>query len=37
MEVKTGCNMAESCKEGCGSKRADLQMMIMMMTTKYLA
>jgi hypothetical protein len=20
-EVKTGCNLAESCKEGCGSKR----------------
>jgi hypothetical protein len=31
-EVKTGCNLAESCKEGCGSKRAVLPVMIVMMT-----
>jgi hypothetical protein len=30
-EVKTGCNLAESCNEGYGSKRADLPMTIMMM------
>jgi hypothetical protein len=30
-EVKTGCNLAESSKEGCGSKRAVLPMMMMMM------
>jgi hypothetical protein len=28
-EVKTGLNMAESCKEGYGSKRAVLPMMLM--------
>jgi hypothetical protein len=27
-EVKTGCNLAESSKEGYGSKRAVLPMMI---------
>jgi hypothetical protein len=26
-EVKTGCNLAESSKEGCGSERAVLPMM----------
>jgi hypothetical protein len=30
-EVETGCDPAESSKEGCGSKRAVLQMMMMMM------
>jgi hypothetical protein len=29
--VKTGCNLAESSKEGYGSKRAILPMMMMMM------
>jgi hypothetical protein len=29
-EVKTGCNMAQSSKEDCGSKRAVLPMLIMM-------
>jgi hypothetical protein len=28
-EVKTGCNLAESCKEGCGSKRDVFPMMMM--------
>jgi hypothetical protein len=28
-EVKTGYNLAESSKEGCGSKRAVLPMMMM--------
>jgi hypothetical protein len=27
-DVKTGSNMAESCKEGCGSKRAALPIMM---------
>jgi hypothetical protein len=27
-EVKTGCNLTESCKEGYGSKRAVLPMMM---------
>jgi hypothetical protein len=30
-EVKTGCNLAEFSSEGCGSKRAALPMMLMMM------
>jgi hypothetical protein len=30
-EVKTGCNLAETSKEGCGSKLADLPMTMMMM------
>jgi hypothetical protein len=30
-DVKTGCNLAESSKECCGSKRAVLPMMMMMM------
>jgi hypothetical protein len=30
-EVKTGCNLAESFKEGYGFKRAVLLMMMMMM------
>jgi hypothetical protein len=30
-EVKTGCNLAESSKEGCGSNRVVLPMMMMMM------
>jgi hypothetical protein len=29
-EVKTGCSLAESSKEGCGSKRAGLPMVVMM-------
>jgi hypothetical protein len=29
-EVKAGSNLAESSKEGCGSKRAVFPMMIMM-------
>jgi hypothetical protein len=29
-EVKTGCNLAESSKEGCGSKSKILPMMMMM-------
>jgi hypothetical protein len=29
-EVKTGCNLAESSKEGCGSKRVVLPIMMMM-------
>jgi hypothetical protein len=29
--VKTGCNLAESSKESCGSKRIGFPMMIMMM------
>jgi hypothetical protein len=29
-EVKTGCNLAESSKEGYGSERAVLLMMVMM-------
>jgi hypothetical protein len=28
-EVKTGCNLAESCREGYGSKRTVLLMMVM--------
>jgi hypothetical protein len=32
-EVKTGCNLAGSSKEGYGSKRAVLPTMMMMMTT----
>jgi hypothetical protein len=28
-EVKTGCNLAESSKEGCGSKIPALEMMMM--------
>jgi hypothetical protein len=34
-EVKTGCNLAESSKEGYGSKRAVLPMMMMMNCVKY--
>jgi hypothetical protein len=30
-EVKTGCNLTESSKEGYGSKRAFLSMMMMIM------
>jgi hypothetical protein len=30
-EMKTGCNLVESSKEGYGSKRAVLPMMMMMM------
>jgi hypothetical protein len=30
-EVKTGCNLAESSKEACGSKMAVLPVMVMMM------
>jgi hypothetical protein len=30
-EMETGCSLAESSKEGCGSKRAVLPMMMMMM------
>jgi hypothetical protein len=29
-EVKTGCSLAQFCKEGCGSKRAVLAMMKIM-------
>jgi hypothetical protein len=29
--VKTGCNLAECSKEGCGSETAVLLMMMMMM------
>jgi hypothetical protein len=29
-EVKTACIPAESCKEGCGSKRAVLAVIMMM-------
>jgi hypothetical protein len=29
--VKTGCNLAKSSEEGCGSKRAVLPIMMMMM------
>jgi hypothetical protein len=32
-EVKSGCNMAESYNEGCGSKRDVLQVMMMTMMT----
>jgi hypothetical protein len=32
-EVKTGCSLAESYKEGYGSKWAVLPMMMMMMIT----
>jgi hypothetical protein len=32
-KAKTGCNLAESTKEGYGSKRAVLPMMMMMMMT----
>jgi hypothetical protein len=32
-EVKTGSNLAESSKVGCGSKRAVLPMMMMIMTS----
>jgi hypothetical protein len=32
-EVKTVCNLAESSKEGCGSKRAVLPVVMMMMIT----
>jgi hypothetical protein len=32
-DVKTGCNLAESSKEGYGSKGAVLSMMMMMMMT----
>jgi hypothetical protein len=28
-EVRTGCNLAEFCEEGCGSKRAVLSLMMM--------
>jgi hypothetical protein len=35
-EVKTGCNLAESSKEGCGSKRTVLQIMMTIMIFKYL-
>jgi hypothetical protein len=31
--MKTGCNLAGSSKEGYGSKRAVLSMMMMMMIT----
>jgi hypothetical protein len=30
-ELKTGCNLVEASKGGCGSKRIPLQMMMMMM------
>jgi hypothetical protein len=30
-EVKTGCSLTESSKEGCGSKRAVLPMMMMIL------
>jgi hypothetical protein len=33
-EVKSRCNLAESSKEGYGSERAVLQVMMMMMTRK---
>jgi hypothetical protein len=33
-EVKTGCNLAESSKEGYGSKRAVLLMILMMVIYK---
>jgi hypothetical protein len=33
-KVKTGCNLAESSMEGCGSKRDNLPMMVMMMIWK---
>jgi hypothetical protein len=32
-KVKTGCNLAESSKEGYGSKRAVLLMMMMVLLT----
>jgi hypothetical protein len=32
-EVKTGSNLAESSKEGYGSERTDLPLMMMMMMT----
>jgi hypothetical protein len=33
-EVKTRCNLAESSKEGYGSRRAVLPMMMMMMKVR---
>jgi hypothetical protein len=36
IERKTGCNLAESCKEGNGSKRVIFPMMIMNVVGGYL-